>query len=159
MLTLVLSIDENDPDALAAVGWAKAYLTRDFGAATEMLDRAVALNPNSAVAWNYRGVAYQFMGQAEEALRSFERGIRLNPLDPMLYGTFAVMGFAFISLRRFDEAVAAAKKSLRKNKTFGAVAELVGNEGGVVSGVFNLESSGVEASDWRPRHDEHYHEA
>ena len=121
MLTLVLSIDENDPDALAAVGWAKAYLTRDFGAATEMLDRAVALNPNSAVAWNYRGVAYQFMGQAEEALRSFERGIRLNPLDPMLYGTFAVMGFAFISLRRFDEAVAAAKKSLRKNKTFTSI--------------------------------------
>ena len=40
-----------------------------------------------------------------------------------------------------------------------AVAELVGNEGGVVSGVFNLESSGVEASDWRPRHDKHYHEA
>jgi adenylate cyclase len=115
---LVLSIDENDPDALAAVGWAKAYLTRDFGAATEMLDRAVALNPNSAVAWSYRGVAYQFMGQPEEALRSFERGIRLNPLDPMLYGTFAVMGFAFISLRRFDEAVAAAKKSLRKNQTF-----------------------------------------
>jgi len=25
--------------------------------------------------------------------------------------------------------------------------------------VINLESSGVEASDWRPRHDEHYHEA
>jgi 3-hydroxy-3-methylglutaryl CoA synthase len=41
----------------------------------------------------------------------------------------------------------------------GAVAVLVGNEGGVVSGVINLESSGVEASDWRPRHDEHYHEA
>ena len=42
---------------------------------------------------------------------------------------------------------------------WGAVAELVGNEGGVVSGVFNLESSDVSASDWRPRHDEHYHEA
>ena len=41
----------------------------------------------------------------------------------------------------------------------GAVAELVGIEGGVVSGVINLESSGVEASDWRPRHDEQYHEA
>jgi hypothetical protein len=41
----------------------------------------------------------------------------------------------------------------------GAVAGLVGIEGGVVSGVINLESSGVEASDWRPRHDEHYHEA
>jgi hypothetical protein len=41
----------------------------------------------------------------------------------------------------------------------GAVAELVGIEGGVVSGVINLESSGVEASDWRPRHDDQYHEA
>jgi len=40
----------------------------------------------------------------------------------------------------------------------GGVAELVGIEGGVVSGVINLESSGVEASDWRPRHDEQYHE-
>jgi hypothetical protein len=25
--------------------------------------------------------------------------------------------------------------------------------------VINLESSGVEAPDWRPRHDKHYHEA
>jgi len=41
----------------------------------------------------------------------------------------------------------------------GPVAELVGIEGGVVSGVFNLESSGVRASDWRPRHDKRYHEA
>src|SRR6516162_3256782 len=41
----------------------------------------------------------------------------------------------------------------------GPVAELVGIEGGVVSGVINLESSGVEAPDRRPRHEEHYHEA
>ena len=41
----------------------------------------------------------------------------------------------------------------------GAVAGLVGNEGGVVSEVINLESSGVEAPDRRPRHDEDYHEA
>jgi hypothetical protein len=39
------------------------------------------------------------------------------------------------------------------------VAGLVGIEGGVVSGVINLEPSGVEVPDWRPRHDEHYHEA
>ena len=31
---------------------------------------------------------------------------------------------------------------------------MVGNEGGVVSEVTNLESSGVEAPDRRPRHDE-----
>jgi ribonuclease Z len=41
----------------------------------------------------------------------------------------------------------------------GPVAGLVGIEGGVVSGVINLESSSVEAPDWRPRHDEQYYEA
>ena len=41
----------------------------------------------------------------------------------------------------------------------GAVAGLVGNEGGVVSEVINLESSGVRAPDRRPRHDADYHEA
>jgi hypothetical protein len=46
-----------------------------------------------------------------------------------------------------------------RRTTPGAVAGLVGIDGGVVSGVINLESSGVEASDWRPRHDEPYHEA
>jgi adenylate cyclase len=116
---LVLSIDENDPDTLACVGWAKAYLSGDFGAATEMVDRAVTLNPNSATAWTYRGLTCVYVGQPQEAVRSFERGIRLSPLDPMLFGMFAMMGVALISLSRFDEAVAAAMKALRKNQTFG----------------------------------------
>ena len=41
----------------------------------------------------------------------------------------------------------------------GPVAELVGIEGGVVSGVINLESPGVEASGRRPRHEECYQQA
>jgi len=40
----------------------------------------------------------------------------------------------------------------------GGVAGVVGIEGGVVSGVTNIESSGIGASDWRPRHEEHYQE-
>jgi TolB-like protein len=115
---LVLSIDENDPEPIAFAGWAKAFLGTDFAAATELVDHAVALNPNSAIAWSYRGMTYQFVGQPEEAVRSFERGVRLSPLDPMLYATFTGMGLAFISLGRFDKAVAAAAKALRKNPTF-----------------------------------------
>ncbi len=47
----------------------------------------------------------------------------------------------------------------RQASAHGPVARLVGIKGGVVSGVFNLESSSVEALDWRPRHDEQYDEA
>jgi hypothetical protein len=41
----------------------------------------------------------------------------------------------------------------------GPVAGLVGIEGGVVSGVTNLESPGVEVPGRRPRHEERYQQA
>ena len=57
-------------------------------------------------------------GQPEEAIRSFERAIRMSPVDPLLHRSFAVMGYAFIELRRFDEAIVAGKKALRQNPSF-----------------------------------------
>jgi hypothetical protein len=60
---------------------------------------------------------------------------------------------------RSDQFQPCADGSLEGAKRCDAVARLVGIECGVVSGVFNLESSGVRASDWRPRHDKRYHEA
>jgi adenylate cyclase len=115
---LALSIDENDPDALSVAGRVTAYMSGNFDAAKEMVDRAVALNPNSALAWEQRGWAYEYSGKAEEAIRSFERAIRLSPLDPLLFSTFTGISLALVSLGRFDEAVAAAKKALRKNQNF-----------------------------------------
>jgi hypothetical protein len=41
----------------------------------------------------------------------------------------------------------------------GPVAGLVGIEDGVVSGVANLESPGVEVPGWRPRHEKRYQQA
>ena len=82
------------------------------------------LNPNSAFAWEQRGLTYQLAGQPEEAIRSFERAIRLSPFDPLLFSTFTGMGIAFIGLGRFDEAVAAAKKALRQNQTYAAALSL-----------------------------------
>lgn len=62
---------------------------------------------------------------------------------------------------RFYRAVEAASKKCHLTdlgvRSFGPVAELVGIRVGVVSGVINVESSGVEASDWRLRHEATYH--
>jgi TolB-like protein/tetratricopeptide (TPR) repeat protein len=120
LLRLALSIDGNDPDALSMLGRATASLSGDFDTAREMVDRAVVLNPNAAIAWEQRGWTYQIAGQPEEAIRSFERAIRLSPFDPWPFSTLAGMGTAFIGLGRFDEAVVAAKKALQKNQTYGA---------------------------------------
>src|SRR5947207_14991709 len=99
------------------LGRATASFSGDFDTASEMVDRAVALNPNSFRAWEERGWTYLAVGQPEEAIRSFERRIRLSPFDPLLFAS-AGMSAAFIGLRRFDEAVSAARKAVRQNPLF-----------------------------------------
>jgi adenylate cyclase len=120
LLRLSQSVNENDPDTLALVGSMTAFLSHDYESAIELVDRAVELNPNSARAWHSRGWTYKIAGRPEEAIRSFERAVRLSPLDPMIFHTFLGIGVASIELRRFDEAVAAAKKALRQNQSFSA---------------------------------------
>jgi adenylate cyclase len=121
---LALSVDENDPETLAFLGRIHAY-NGDSDTAIEMVDRAVALNPNSATAWSQRSWAYAYSLNSEEAVRSFERTIRLSPLDPMLYDTYTGIGFVLFYLGRFEEAVVAAKKAARQNQSYSTTYRLL----------------------------------
>ncbi|MEH2504031.1 TolB-like protein [Bradyrhizobium sp. AZCC 1578] len=113
-----LSIDDGDPEILADASVTSAFMVGDSEAEIEMADRAVALNPNSSLAWNCRGWVYRKAGQPEEAIRSFERAIRMSPVDQDLHSRLHGIGVAFIELRRFDEAIAVGKKALRQNPSF-----------------------------------------
>src|SRR6516162_4314087 len=108
---LALSIDDDDPQTLAWVAVISAYMVGDSESEIEMADRAVALNPNLFHAWYARGWVYKFAGRPEEAVQNFERAIRLSPVDPLLHRALLGIGLAFIELRRFDEAIVAAKKA------------------------------------------------
>ncbi|MDH2380979.1 winged helix-turn-helix domain-containing tetratricopeptide repeat protein [Bradyrhizobium sp. CER78] len=112
---LALSIDDSDPDTLATAAITSAFMVGDSESEIEMADRAVALNPSSFGAWNSRGQVYRIAGLSEEAVRSFERAMRMSPVDPRLHLMFAAMGTALIELGRFDEAIAAGKKALRRD--------------------------------------------
>ncbi|XIA66942.1 tetratricopeptide repeat protein [Bradyrhizobium sp. TZ2] len=78
---LALSIDDGDPDTLARAALISAFLVGDSEGEIEMADRAVALNPNSWTTCHCRGEVYRIAGLPEEAIRSFERAIRLSPVD------------------------------------------------------------------------------
>jgi adenylate cyclase len=109
-----MSIDDGDPDTLAAASVITAFMVGDRESGIEMSDRAVTLNPNSFTAWNARGWVYKVGGLLEEAIRSLERAVRMSPVDPQLYQVFGGMALALIELRRFDEAIVAAKKACQK---------------------------------------------
>jgi adenylate cyclase len=118
LLRLALSLDDDDPDTLAWVAITSAFMIGDCEGEIEMADRAVALNPNSFHAWRARGQVYRIAGLPEEAVRSFERAIRMSPVDPLLHRSFGGMGFALIELGRFDEAIVAGKKAQRQNPSY-----------------------------------------
>jgi adenylate cyclase len=118
LLRLALSVDDGDPDTLVWASTISAWMVGDPESEIEMADRAVALNPNSSLAWGCRGWVYKIAGLSEEAVRSFERGIRMSPIDPLLHRAFVGMGTAFIELRRFDEAIVAGKKALRQTSSY-----------------------------------------
>jgi adenylate cyclase len=120
LLRLALSVDGDDPETLAWASTISAYMVGDPETEIEIVDRAVALNPNSFIAWLNRGWVYRIAGLPEEALRSFERAIRMSPVDPGLHIVFLGMGYAFIELRRFDEAIAAGRKAVRQDPSYSA---------------------------------------
>ena len=64
-----------------------------------------------------------------------------------------------ISLTRVEGHRSITSRQGRDGLRSGAGARLVGIEVGVVSGVCNLESPGVEAPGWRLRHERAYHAA
>jgi adenylate cyclase len=120
LFRLALSVDDGDPETLGWASLISAYMVGDSESAIEMADRAVALNPNSFLIWGSRGHVYRIAGLSEEALRSFERAIRMSPIDPRLHFTFVGMAQAFIELRRFDEAIVAGKKAQRQKPSWSA---------------------------------------
>jgi adenylate cyclase len=120
LFRLALSVDDGDPETLALAAIISAYMVGDRESEIEMADRAVVINPNSFGAWNARGWVYRIVGLPEEAVRSFERTIRMSPVDPRLHFTFTGMGFALIELGRFDEALA-GKKAQRQNPSWSAI--------------------------------------
>lgn len=115
---LALSLDENDERALSMAAFITALFGGDYETAIEFSDRAVARNSNDARAWRLRGWTYRAAGQHEEAIRSFECSIRLNPLDPTLHLALAGIGQSLVELCRFDEAVVVFKKAFRQNQSF-----------------------------------------
>ena len=63
-------------------------------------------------------MSIELRGLPEEAIRSYERAVRMSPVDPGKHHAISGIGQALIELRRFDEAIVAGKKALRHNPSY-----------------------------------------
>jgi adenylate cyclase len=103
----------DDAFTLAKSGHVLTYLGHEYDRGASMVEQAVALNPNLAIAWNARGWVALMCGEAERAIESFEPLIRLSPLDPLRIGAWTGSSFAFFHLGRYEEGRTSAMKSMQ----------------------------------------------
>ena len=110
---LAARLADEDPYVLATAGHVLTYLGQEYERGVAMVEQAVTLNPNLAIAWYSRGFVCLMCDEAERAIESFERMIRLSPLDPLRLSAWNGSSHAFFRLSRHEEGCAAAMKSMQ----------------------------------------------
>ena len=106
-------IGTDDAVALCWAGHVHAYFFRDLDRALLLIDRALELDVNLAVAWQRSGWVRGYAGDSDGAIESLNKAIRLNPLEPRVFLTQSAMAFAHFIAGRDDEAARWAAMALR----------------------------------------------
>jgi len=120
----------DDPLILAVLGAVHA-IARNLGTARTMLERAVALDTNSAWTWSRLGWVEVYSDRPAQGIENFERALRLSPFDPMNFNNYAGIAAAHQTAGRFDEAVALFRRAMSEHPRLdwvlrGLVSALVG---------------------------------
>ena len=106
----VITLDNSYANPHSFLGWIYVLLKRQYDQAITECEQGIALAPGSFHAHFWMGVVLMYSGRHEEAIRSFEKVVRLDPIPSgWVYRNF---GTAYFHAGRHEEAVAALKKSL-----------------------------------------------
>ena len=79
------------------------YDAKRYEEALAAYDRAIQLDPNSALAYYNRGNAYYDLREYQKAIADFDRAIQLDSSDAKAYGN---RGIAYKNLREYQKAIA-----------------------------------------------------
>jgi tetratricopeptide (TPR) repeat protein len=115
-----VEIGEDDALALTSSGWTLAYVARDLEGGANLIERGLSLNPNLVEALVWGGWIKIWLGEPEQALERFSRGLRLSPLDPSVIDMRVGIAHAYFFLGRYAEAASSAAMALQYNPDFQA---------------------------------------
>jgi tetratricopeptide (TPR) repeat protein len=111
----------------------RGFLGRRPEEAIALHDRAIALNPNLAIAWCFSGLSHVYSGQHDEGLRRIDQARRLSPSDPHVFFFDTSLIIANLLLGDYASAAGAGRRATELNpffssahKTYLAVLGLMG---------------------------------
>jgi adenylate cyclase len=107
----------DDPNTLAFAGGAVAYLDLDKASGRVALNRALALNPNSATILLKSGWLHVHAGDWATARDEFVRAMRLSPRDPHLPGMLAGLGVVMTEIGEVGQALELIREAVATNRS------------------------------------------
>jgi tetratricopeptide (TPR) repeat protein len=120
---IILAEKSDDLDALNLLGIIAAQSQR-ASEAEALLSRAIAVDPNHAIAHSNLGNLLLGLGRAEEALKNFDRALEINPCDAdTLYNRGSILG----GMERYEEALASCDRALAIKPDFAEALNVRGN--------------------------------
>jgi adenylate cyclase len=108
-------LEPADPLVLTESAFALAHLNYDVATAIPWLNRAIALNPNSAHAYGRGAVIRNFAGDYETAAEHAVRALRLSPFDTLTYAFTKARGDSHLFRRQFPDAVEWLRRAAQEN--------------------------------------------
>jgi adenylate cyclase len=106
------ALDETMSSGPRALGHAY-LLKREYDKAIYEGKRSVELAPNSAASASVLGWTLRSVGRYEDAIKEYERALRLDPLDTGF--ALTQMGTTYLMMRRYEDSISACKKALEGN--------------------------------------------
>jgi TolB-like protein len=108
-----VEVGNDDAVALCWAGHVRAFFFKEVDRALLLIDRALELDVNLAVAWQRSGWVRGYAGDSAGAIESLNKAMRLDPLDTRVFLTQSAMAFAHFIAGRDQEAAKWAAMALR----------------------------------------------
>lgn len=111
LITQALEISPKQSEVYSTAAFLE-FIKRDFKAASQYADVAVALNPNSVAAHHRKAMMHQATSNLVDAEASLQAALARDPISPILNSSFIMVS---MRLGKIDEASELARNSLRWN--------------------------------------------
>jgi TolB-like protein/class 3 adenylate cyclase len=102
----------DNPEVLWMAAIAIGLAGGDIEGGVALIDRSLALNPNSAEALTYSGMLHAYLGDSETALEYLARSNRLSPVDVQTYNKYTAAAFAHFMADRYEAALEWSDRAL-----------------------------------------------
>ncbi|MFO1056476.1 MAG: BTAD domain-containing putative transcriptional regulator [Dongiaceae bacterium] len=124
-----VELGRDDAVALGTAGIVLAYVVGELEEGNQLIERALALDPNWAWGWLFGGWVKVWLGEAEPALDRVARAMRLSPRDPQRFNMSTVVAWGHFLAGRYAEARGAALAALSEKPDYVSALRLLAAAG------------------------------